>query len=57
MPLIIQMQAAVRTAKQSTSSLIYGGDLVYHGKEALEVDLQNSPPPSISPASVLLRFK
>lgn len=42
--------------EQSTSSLIYGGDLVYHGKEALEVDLQ-SPPPSISPASVLLRFK
>lgn len=57
MPLIIQRWAAVRTAKLSTSSLIYGGDLVYHGKEVLEVDLQSPPLPSISPASVLLRFK
>lgn len=40
-----QRGAAVRTAQQSTSSLIYGGDLVYHGKEALEVDLQHSTPP------------
>lgn len=40
-------RAAVRIAEQSTSSLIYDGDLVYHGKEALEVDLQNFPPPSL----------
>lgn len=43
MLLVIQSRAAVRTAKQSTSLLIYGGDLVYHGKEALAVELLNFP--------------
>ena len=41
----MQRRAAVRMAKQSTSMLIYDGDLACHGKEALEVDLQTPPTP------------
>lgn len=34
-----ELSRCVGTAKQSTSLLVYGGDLVYHGKEALAVNL------------------
>lgn len=43
MLLVIRSRAAARTAKQSKFLLIYGGDLVYHGIDALAVELLNFP--------------